>query len=242
MRACFLQFIGQFDVCLFVETSSQLDHSGDVFACMRGGYQGIDDGRCGAGAIESLFDGEHFGVGSGFALAAFGATLLYTSVSRDVAVYRAALAERLESELGFIALTVTEQAVIGDYASLRQMLEARVERARDVRAIVWTDPRGNPVGVEAQTPKVTAPPWFAALVDMRDPRGRQPIVVGGVSYGELSLQLSAASVVDRIWSNVQYGLQMLLNETGRWRASVLMEGDGARVGGRAVFTLTLERR
>ena len=38
------------------------------------------------------------------------------------------------------------------------------------------------------------------------------------------------------------GLQMLLNETGRWRASVLMEGDGARVGGRAVFTLTLERR
>lgn len=38
------------------------------------------------------------------------------------------------------------------------------------------------------------------------------------------------------------GLQMLLNETGRWRASVLMEGDAARVGGRAVFTLTLERR
>jgi hypothetical protein len=35
---------------------------------------------------------------------------------------------------------------------------------------------------------------------------------------------------------------MLLNETGRWRASVLMEGDAARVGGRAVFTLTLERR
>ena len=38
------------------------------------------------------------------------------------------------------------------------------------------------------------------------------------------------------------GLQMLLSETGRWRASVLMEGDAARVGGRAVFTLTLERR
>jgi hypothetical protein len=38
------------------------------------------------------------------------------------------------------------------------------------------------------------------------------------------------------------GLQMLLSETGRWRASVLMEGDAARVGTRAAFTLTLERR
>ncbi|MEB3321901.1 MAG: hypothetical protein VKI81_03665 [Synechococcaceae cyanobacterium] len=38
------------------------------------------------------------------------------------------------------------------------------------------------------------------------------------------------------------GLQMLLSETGRWRASVLMEGDAARVGARASFALTLERR
>ena len=38
------------------------------------------------------------------------------------------------------------------------------------------------------------------------------------------------------------GLQMLLNESGRWRVSVLMEGDAARRGARASFALSLERR
>jgi hypothetical protein len=38
------------------------------------------------------------------------------------------------------------------------------------------------------------------------------------------------------------GLQMLLNETGRWRLSLLMDGDAARRGARAPFALSLERR
>jgi hypothetical protein len=38
------------------------------------------------------------------------------------------------------------------------------------------------------------------------------------------------------------GLQMLLNESGRWRVSVLMDGDAARRGARASFALSLERR
>jgi hypothetical protein len=38
------------------------------------------------------------------------------------------------------------------------------------------------------------------------------------------------------------GLQMLLNETGRWRVSVLMDGEAARRGSRAPFVLSLERR
>jgi hypothetical protein len=38
------------------------------------------------------------------------------------------------------------------------------------------------------------------------------------------------------------GMAMLLNESGRWRAVVQMEGDAARSGARAGFALTLERR
>ena len=38
------------------------------------------------------------------------------------------------------------------------------------------------------------------------------------------------------------GLQMLLNETGRWRVSVLMDGEAARQGAHASFALSLERR
>jgi hypothetical protein len=38
------------------------------------------------------------------------------------------------------------------------------------------------------------------------------------------------------------GLQMLLNESGRWRVSVLMEGEAARRGAHASFALSLERR
>lgn len=52
---------------------------------------------------------------------------------------------------------------------------------------------------------------------------------------------SGAKVLDGA-RPVAGGLQILLNETGRWRVSVLMDGDAARQGADASFALSLERR
>ena len=52
---------------------------------------------------------------------------------------------------------------------------------------------------------------------------------------------SGASVLDGARPG-RAGLQMLLNETGRWRVSVLMDGEAARRGAHASFALSLERR
>ncbi|HET6718276.1 MAG TPA: EAL domain-containing protein, partial [Rhodocyclaceae bacterium] len=141
---------------------------------------------------------------------AFGMTLLYTTVSRDVSTYRSVLAERLDNELAFITLTVTEQAVVGDYASLRRMLVLRTERADDIPMLTWRDARGNPISIESAAPVLRAPAWFAALIHMPDLEGRAPIDVGGVSYGEVTLQISPTPTVNRIWDDVKDGLQMLL--------------------------------
>jgi diguanylate cyclase (GGDEF)-like protein/PAS domain S-box-containing protein len=166
-------------------------------------------------------------IGCGLALAVFGTTLLYTTVSRDIDVYRTALAERLENELGFIALTVTEQALIGDYATLRQMLTARLDRAGDIVSLVWRDSRGNPVGVERPRPAHIAPSWFATLVAMEDVEGKQAIEVGGVSYGEVRMRIAPSLAIDRIWLNVKDGVQMLLIATGAIFGFIILIVTGA---------------
>ena len=153
-------------------------------------------------------------IGSGLALGVFGATLLYTSISREVDSVRSSLDERLQNELAFVALTVTEQAIIGDYASLRQMLDARVSRASDIVSITWRDSRGNPVAVDSAREALIAPPWFVAVLRLRDVEGSLPIVVGGVSYGDVTLRIATNASVNKIWRSAKDELQMLLIATG----------------------------
>jgi diguanylate cyclase (GGDEF)-like protein/PAS domain S-box-containing protein len=166
-------------------------------------------------------------IGCGVALGVFGATLLSSSISREVGNVREELDGQLQDELAYIALTVTEQAVIGDYASLRQMVAARVSRVRDIVSITWRDSRGNPISVDSPAETIIAPPWFVSMMGFADVEGQLPIVVGGVSYGEVRLRLSANAAVNQIWRNAKDELQMLLIATGAIFGFIIIIVTGA---------------
>src|SRR6185503_5377066 len=63
-------------------------------------------------------------ISSGLALAVASACLLYTIVARDIERDRRQLAEKLRDEIEFIVPAIAEQAVIGDYSLIEQMLKA----------------------------------------------------------------------------------------------------------------------
>jgi hypothetical protein len=71
-----------------------------------------------------------------------GAILLYTTVQSTSDNYRQELDEQLKDEISAFAPMLIEQAVIGDYASIQQMLELWVQR-KDLMLAAWTDPNGK---------------------------------------------------------------------------------------------------
>jgi len=138
-------------------------------------------------------------ISSGLALAVASACLLYTIVARDIERDRRQLAEKLRDEIEFIVPAIAEQAVIGDYSLIEQMLKARVEHPLIARA-GWIDSQGNQVIIArgAGTER-RAPAWFSYWAALPGEEVSRTIEVGGQSYGRVLLQIDPASTLNASW-------------------------------------------
>jgi diguanylate cyclase (GGDEF)-like protein/PAS domain S-box-containing protein len=148
-------------------------------------------------------------VGSGAALLVFSAVLLYSIVETDAAQQRRELSEKLESEIEFIVPAIAEQAVIGDYALIEQMLKARADLSFIARA-VWIDPRGSAVTAAAEYQRPKAPGWFKRWADLPAREVTKPIEVGGERYGRVFLELNPVPTLDALWEESIELFQMIL--------------------------------
>lgn len=137
---------------------------------------------------------------AGLALFLSGVLLLYSTVQGAAGHERQNMAERLRDELDSFTPLLAEQAVIGDYATIEQMLEMRVKRKHIIRA-VWADSSGKRIVAELDTEMLAAPLWFAAWVDLPPLEGTTVVEVGGQSYGQLSMKITPTSAVNLIWSS-----------------------------------------
>jgi diguanylate cyclase (GGDEF)-like protein/PAS domain S-box-containing protein len=92
---------------------------------------------------------------------------------------------------------IQDQALLRDYPAIEQAIHARVDRfhALDVRFAT------HQVTFEAGAPSELHPypAWFAALVDIRAHRAQSELVVGGASYGMVSVALDDAPTIQGLW-------------------------------------------
>ena len=119
---------------------------------------------------------------------------------RDAATAaHAHLAKEAQELLPLLAPLIAEQAVIGDYATIRQMLKAQVDHRVDVDRIVWTDMRG--MALEVSEPKIeaAAPHWFSAYLDMTPRPSSQRITLGGADYGALTAYVTSIPSENALW-------------------------------------------
>jgi diguanylate cyclase (GGDEF)-like protein/PAS domain S-box-containing protein len=111
----------------------------------------------------------------------------------------AQLANEVQELLPLLTPLIAEQAVIGDYATIRQMLKAQVDHRVDIDRIVWTDMRG--LALEVDKPKIEAavPRWFSAYLDMTPRPLSQRVILGGVDYGELTAYVISTPTENALW-------------------------------------------
>lgn len=138
-----------------------------------------------------------------------GASLLYITVRSMADNYHAELAEQLNDGLYSLTIVLGEQAVVGDYATIQQILDGRAKR-RNVSLVGWADAGGKSLVAHGKQVPLQAPDWFVRWVDCPHFDRERNLEVGGQSYGKLFMRLTTAPTMNQIWHTFAWQLQVIL--------------------------------
>lgn len=132
-----------------------------------------------------------------------------TGAASHEARHRSELREAIDALTPIIA----EQAVIGDYATIQQILDAATQRRVSIDRVIWRDRGGHELISQSAQDPAQAPGWFAAWAGIDVQTGSAPVVLGGVRYGELSIRTTAVPAVNELWRSVLMQAAVLLAVT-----------------------------
>lgn len=146
-------------------------------------------------------------------LMVFGVMLLASSVEDNADLKRASLSAHLQDEINFLAPTLAEQAVLGDYTNIRTILNTQAKR-KDTAEISWISASKKVIAVEDDAIPMEAPQWFVSWVNIPAQMQSRDIIVGGVNYGRLVVTGSTKVAINSIWAGFINELQILLIAIG----------------------------
>ncbi|MDP2430627.1 MAG: ATP-binding protein [Pseudomonadota bacterium] len=148
-------------------------------------------------------------VTASFALLVAGSAMLLVSARQEARDARADLATEMASELETLPASLAEVVVIGDFATMQQILDRIVSRPHVFR-VEYRDQAGARLRSEDAALPARAPNWFVDALAFRDITGQTQVSVGGRLYGVLDLHLTAQSQANRAWKRLLHHLAILL--------------------------------
>ncbi len=130
------------------------------------------------------------------------------------------LEDRLNEEVDFLLPTITEQAVIGDYANIERQLKVRVKR-EEINNFSWTDEQGNKIAAIGDPIVKQAPEWFIKWVNIPFLERTHQVDVGGVRYGTVKFDLTPLPAINKLWSGLLDKLQIFILGIGIFFAVII---------------------
>ena len=110
----------------------------------------------------------------------------------------AALRVQASAQLAALSQAVAGPAILRDYPALQAQLKIPVSQGA-LRYVEYTAPNGYALREEVPAQRADRPGWFAALTGLAIPVMQETLVVGGVSCGQLMIQLSSHAYEDFLW-------------------------------------------
>src|SRR5919201_5943488 len=101
----------------------------------------------------------------GLAIVAGGSVQTALLVAEGAAEHSARLLREQKETLAFLAPLVADQALVGDYAAINQLLRNQVKRG-EVDRFSWTDRDGKTLIAQDVPDKLDAPTWFIRVVEI----------------------------------------------------------------------------
>src|SRR5919199_6770316 len=95
----------------------------------------------------------------GLAIITGGGVQAYLLLVEGAAEHSARLQREVTETLTFLAPLVADQAILGEYAVISQLLKTQVKKG-EVERFVWTDKDGKKIVADDVPDKLEAPSWF----------------------------------------------------------------------------------
>src|SRR6266404_4740667 len=144
----------------------------------------------------------------GIAIVAAGGVQTALLVAEGAAEHSARLLRDQAEALAFLAPLVADQALVGDYAAISQMLKNQVKKG-EIDRFTWTDKDGKVLIAQDLPDKLDAPGWFARVVAIEHGKQSVDVTAGGVAYGKLASTVTAIHAENRLWLQFVKQLQIV---------------------------------
>jgi two-component system sensor histidine kinase/response regulator len=144
----------------------------------------------------------------GFASLVGGGIQNYLLVLEGAAEHSARHEREVQETLKFLAPLVADQAVLGDYAAIAQLLNAQAKKV-EIGELLWTDKSGRKLSAKDNPDRVEAPRWFTALVPIAKVESTLEVTTGGANYGTLYGEMNAVPASNRLWAQFVHQLQIV---------------------------------
>jgi PAS domain S-box-containing protein len=144
----------------------------------------------------------------GIAIITGGGVQTALLVAEGASEHSARLLREQKETLAFLAPLVADQALVGEYEAISQLLKNQVKKG-EVDRFAWTDRDGKTLVAQDAPDKLDAPGWFARLVTIEHSDQSIDVVAGGVGYGTLSATMTPTRAHNRLWTQFVKQLQIV---------------------------------
>src|SRR3954454_13860649 len=144
----------------------------------------------------------------GIAIIAAGGVQTALLVAEGAAEHSARLLREQRETLAFIAPLVADQALVGEYAAIEQLLKNQVKRG-EVDRFTWTDKEGKRLVAQDEPDKLDAPTWFPRVASIEHEEQSIDVTAGGVGYGTLTAMMTPVRAQNRLWQQFVKQLQIV---------------------------------
>jgi two-component system, sensor histidine kinase and response regulator len=144
----------------------------------------------------------------GVAIVAGGGVQTVLLVAEGAAEHSARLLREQKETLIFLAPLVADQALVGDYAAITQLLKNQVKKG-ELDRFAWTDKDGKTLIAQDLPDPLDAPAWFAHLARIEYEEQGLDVMAGGVGYGKLSVWVTPIKAQNRLWLQFVKQLQIV---------------------------------
>src|SRR5918992_168854 len=144
----------------------------------------------------------------GTAIITGGGVQTYLLVAEGAAEHSARLKRELNETLTFMAPLIADQALLGEYAVISQLLNNQVKKG-EVESFQWTDKDGRKLLARDKPDQLVAPSWFSAIAAIDRAEDSIEVTAGGVGYGRVSGSMTTTKAYNRLWQQFVKQLQIV---------------------------------
>ena len=144
----------------------------------------------------------------GIAIITGGGVQTALLVAEGAAEHSARLKRELNETLIFIAPLIADQALVGEYAVISQLLRNQVQKG-EIESFQWTDKDGKKLVAQDKPDVTLAPSWFTSVAAIDRAEESIEVTAGGVGYGRLHAAMTTTKAYNRLWQQFVKQLQIV---------------------------------